>query len=107
MAPSAIGQSCYCITRCHATSEQPSEIRLVSRWNCGIFFGAVFTRVFGTDVLGPVAEYAPIGFGCGPGGCEDTFVLDRELELQRLALIVGVGCPCFADAATTAVLFSP
>src|SRR5712671_1760778 len=86
---------------------QPSEIRLVSSWNCGIFFGAVFMRIFGADVLGPVAEYAPIGFGCGPSGCEDAFVLDRVLELQCLALIAGGGRPCFTDAAAPAVLFSP
>jgi hypothetical protein len=60
---------------------QRSEIRLVSSRDCGVFFGAVFMWVFSTDILGPVAEYAPIGFGRGPNGCEDAIVLDRELEL--------------------------
>jgi hypothetical protein len=60
---------------------QRSEIRLVSSRYCGVFFGAVFMRVFGADALRPVAEYAPIGFGRRPSGCEDAFVLDRKLEL--------------------------
>ena len=60
---------------------QLSQIRLVSSRDCGVFFGAVFMRVFSTDILGPVAEDATIGFGRGPSGCEDAFVLDRELEL--------------------------
>jgi hypothetical protein len=30
---------------------------------------------------GQSQEYAPIGFGRGPNGCEDAIVLDRELEL--------------------------
>jgi hypothetical protein len=60
---------------------QRSEIRLLSSRDCGVFFGAVFMWVFSTDILGPLAEYAPIGFGRGPSGCEDAFVLDRELEL--------------------------
>jgi hypothetical protein len=60
---------------------QHSKIRLASNRDCGVFLGAVFMRVFGTDVLGPVAGYAPIGFGRRPSRCEGAFVLDRELEL--------------------------
>jgi hypothetical protein len=60
---------------------QLSEIRLVTSRDCGVFFGAVFMWVFSTDILGPLAEYAPVGFGRGPNGCEDALVLDREVEL--------------------------
>jgi hypothetical protein len=76
-----------------------SEIRLVGRRDGGVFFGAVFMRVLATDVLRPAAEDASIGFGRGPNSGENAFVLDRELELQGFALVVGVGRPRFADSA--------
>lgn len=60
---------------------QHSKIRVASNRDCGVFFGAVFMRVFRTDILGPVAGDAPIGFDRRPSGCKGAFVLDRELEL--------------------------
>ena len=79
-----------------------SEIRLIGGGDGSVFFGAVFMRVFCTDLFRPFAEGAPIGFGCGPSCCEDVFVLDRELELQSLALVAGVGRPPFSDSLTAA-----
>src|SRR5216683_1935386 len=84
-----------------------SEIRLVSSWDRSVFFGTVLMWVFCTDLFRPVTENAPISFGRGPRCCEDFFVFDRELELQSLALVSGVGRPPFADTLTgAAVLLS-
>src|ERR1700686_750253 len=83
------------------------EIRLVSSWDRSVFFGAVLMWVFCTDLFRPITEDAPISFGRGPRCCEDFFVFDRELELQSLALVSGVGRPPFADPLTgAAVLLS-
>jgi len=36
-----------------------SQKSVVGSRDCGVFFNAVFMWVFSTDILGPVAEYAP------------------------------------------------
>src|SRR5215470_14362822 len=48
-------------------------------------------------IMGPLTEDAPISFGRGPRRCEDFFVFHRELELQSLALVGGVGRPPCTD----------
>ena len=84
-----------------------SEIRLISGWDRSVFFCTVFMRVFCTDLFRPLTEDAPISFGRGPRRCEDFFVFHRELELQSLALVRGVGRPPCTDPLTAAiVLFS-
>jgi len=60
---------------------QLSEVRLVCGRDRSVFFGTVFMRIFGADIFRPAAEYASVGFGRGPSGREDAFVLDREMEL--------------------------
>src|SRR5258708_31214892 len=82
----------------------PSEIRLRGSRARSVFFGTVFIRVFGTDTFRPVKEDAPIGFGRGPSCCEDALILDGELELQCLALIVGVGSPSFINSTAADIL---
>jgi len=54
--------------------------------------------VFGTDIFRPFAQGAPISYARRPRHSEDAFILDHELELQSLALIVGVDSPCWAAA---------
>jgi hypothetical protein len=76
---------------------QPSEIRLVSSWDRSVFFGTVFMRVFCTDLFRPFTKDAPICFGRGPRCCEDSFVFDRELELQCPALVGWIGRAPFTD----------
>src|SRR5215831_3272684 len=51
--------------------------------------------VFGAGTFQPFISASriyptPISYGCGPGHSEDTLVLYRKLELQPLALVVGV-----------------
>ena len=46
--------------------------------------------VFGADMFRPIAQGAPPSYGRRPGHREDAFILDGELELQPLALVVGV-----------------
>jgi len=84
--------------------EQVSEIRFDGRRDRSVFFGTVFMRVFGTDTFRPVKEDAPIGFARGPSCCEDALILDSELELQCLALIVGVGSPSFINGTAAHIL---
>ncbi len=67
-----------------------SEIRLVRARDRGIPSGVVFTNIFGTNDFRPFTQGTPIRHGCRPGHREDTFILDRELKLEPLALIVGV-----------------
>jgi hypothetical protein len=76
-------------------NKRRSEVRLVRSRNLRVLFGVVFMRVFGADRFGPFAQraqWAPISYGCRPGHREDAVILDRELELQPLALVIGVGC---------------
>src|ERR1700688_3271162 len=52
--------------------------------------------VFGADNFRPFGRAAPIksgpiSYGGRQGSCEDAFILNSELELQVLALIVGIG----------------
>src|ERR1700739_1549826 len=85
-------------------SVQSSEIRLLGSRDRNVFFGAVFVRVFCTDLFRPLAGGAPISLGCGPRCCEDVFIFDRELELQCLALVGGVGRPSFTDPQAVAAV---
>jgi hypothetical protein len=59
----------------------------------GVTFGVVYMRVFGADIFSaaPIVDRAPISYGRRPGRRENAFILDRELELQVFAPIVGVG----------------
>jgi hypothetical protein len=52
------------------------EIRPVRCRDRRAFFGVVFVRVFGTDILRPFAERAPIGYGCRPWHCEDAIIVN-------------------------------
>src|SRR5260370_42066106 len=52
--------------------------------------------VFGANAFSPFISASriystPISYGRRPGHCEDTLVLYRKLELQPLAVVVGVG----------------
>jgi hypothetical protein len=67
----------------------PSEIRLVRARGRGVL-SVVFARVFGADEFRPLAHVAPIGDGGRPGHGEDAFVIDREMELQHRAPVIGV-----------------
>src|SRR5713101_840856 len=81
-----------------------SEIRLDGSRDRSVFCGTVSIWVFGTGTFRPVTEDTPIGFGRGPSCCEDALIFDGELELQCLALIVGVGSPSFIDGAAADIL---
>src|SRR5215468_5475558 len=73
---------------------QLSEIRLVRARHRGI--PSRVSRIFGADIFtsassAPIAyRRAPISYGRRPRRRKDAFILDRELELQVLAPIVGV-----------------
>jgi len=64
----------------------------------GVLPGVVYMPIFGADIFRPFAEGAPIGFSRGPYHRKNSIVLDREFQLQSLALIVGIGCPAFFNA---------
>jgi hypothetical protein len=82
----------------------PSEIRLDGSRDRSVFLCTVSIWVFGTGTFRPVTEDAPMGFGRGPSCCEDALIFDGELELQCLALIVGVGSPSFISGAAADIL---
>src|SRR5580700_10583582 len=67
-----------------------SEIGLACSRHLGVLLVVVFMDVLGTGEFRPIAEGAPIGHGRRPRHGENASVLDGELELQPLALIVGV-----------------
>jgi hypothetical protein len=54
-------------------------------------------RIFDADKFRPFARRAPTRYGRRPGHREDAFILDRELELQSLVHIGGVGCKAVAS----------
>src|ERR1700733_4827280 len=87
-------------------SEVGSKIRRDGRRDRGVLFGAVSMWVFGTDAFRPFADDMPIGFRRGPRRREDAVVFDGELELQCLALVVGIGRPPFTNGAAASVLFA-
>ena len=69
---------------------QFSEIRLVRGRHRRLAFGVVFFHVLCTDIFHPVAQRAAIGYDPGPWRGEGAFILDGKLQLQVLALVVGV-----------------
>ncbi len=72
-----------------------SEIRIVRTWDSSVPSGEEIVRGVGADHFRPLAQRAkraPITYGRGPGLGEGALILDREIELQPLALIVGVAC---------------
>lgn len=82
----------------------PSEIRPVGSRDRSVFFGTISIWIFGTDTFRPVTEDAPIGFSRGPSRCEDALIFHSELELQCLALVVGIGSVSFINNAAADIL---
>src|SRR5438067_11853918 len=66
------------------------EIRLRRRRYRVAFSGEMAGRGFGADHFRPFAERAPVSDPGRPGRGENAGILDRELELQPLALVVGI-----------------
>ena len=67
-----------------------SEIRVIGRRHIGILDAIEFMSVFCTDNFWPMSGAAPISYGRGPRCREYAFILDREMDLQVLALVVAV-----------------
>src|SRR5216683_1716177 len=75
-----------------------SKIRLLCLRHRGVLPAIVFMDVFAADEVRPRAHGGPIGDGRRPGHREDAFILDRKMELQHLAPVVGVEFPTPAGA---------
>src|SRR5215831_19686687 len=83
------------IARPPLSSPCHSEIRLVRlRYHGGLSVG--LPRILGAYQVRPRAHGGPVRDGRRPGHGEDVFVLDREMELQHLAPVVGVEFPASA-----------
>src|SRR6516165_5838689 len=91
-AESMVASSCRAPWR-GLTAIHCSEIRLVRSRHRGVPSGIIFVPVFGADIFRPFAQGAPISYDRRPRHSEDAFILDRKLELQSFALIVGVDSP--------------
>ena len=80
-----------------------SKIRLIRRRYRGLLSREVAVWVFGADHFRPIAERALIDDPCRPWHREDAGVLNRELELQSLALIARVAGKARVRSLTAAV----
>src|SRR5258706_14547364 len=67
-----------------------SKIWLLGTRDLGLLARIIFMRVLGADEFRPCSRRAPIGHARRPRPGEDAFILDREFELQRLALVARV-----------------
>ena len=80
---------CSCSRRWSTWAPLDSEVRLCSPRHRGDLAGG-FIDVFGADQVRPSAHGGPISDGRRPRHGEDAFILDREMELQHLAPVIGV-----------------
>src|SRR5260370_23595718 len=86
------GPATWCSRPC---GRSHSKFQLVRGRHGGVLSGVIFMRIVGADGLRPLAQrrkWALIDDARRPRHREDAYILDRELELQPLALIVGVAC---------------
>ncbi len=74
------------LTPCLGAAQQPSEIRVVCGWDVG-FGPREPSNVFSTDHFRKLIFAWHIGQRRGPGHGEDALVLDRHVELQKLAAV--------------------
>jgi hypothetical protein len=70
----------------------PSEVRLVSARNVGLFPGiVVLIAVFSTDHFRPCVGPWHISQGRGPRRREHALIFDRHVQLQELASVLAEG----------------
>ena len=67
-----------------------SEVRLVCPRNSAVPCNVDSTQILGADPFWPEGQATPISNHGRPGHCENAFVLDCKMELEPLALIIGI-----------------
>src|ERR1700691_6558891 len=83
---------------------QLSEIRFVRVWGRGAL-SRVPLEVFGADKFLAFVEGAPKRYGRRPGGRENAFILNRDLDLQPLALVAWIDRRSIIRKSVVGILF--